>query len=86
MLIGHKVIAFLVAAFLANAANATELPGVDFSQFTPEQRKAALRQLNEQTCTCGCALTLAQCRINDTTCDVSLGLANRVVEKIIAGE
>ncbi len=72
--------------FLANAANATELPGVDLSQFTPEQRKAALRQLNEQTCTCGCNLTLAQCRINDTTCDVSLALAKRVVEKIAAGE
>ena len=67
-------------------ANATELPGVDFSQLTSEQRKAALRQLNEQTCTCGCNLTLAQCRINDTTCDVSLALANQVMEKIIAGE
>ncbi len=67
-------------------ANATELPGVEFSQLSSEQRKVALRQLNEQTCTCGCDLTLAQCRINDTTCDVSLALAERVVEKIIAGE
>ena len=72
--------------FLANAANATELPGVDLSQLNPEQRTAALRQLNEQKCTCGCDLTLAQCRINDTTCDVSLGLAKQVVEKILSGE
>ena len=72
--------------FLANVVNATELPGVKLSYLTPEQRQAALRQLNEQTCTCGCELTLAQCRINDTTCAVSLDLANRVVENISASQ
>ena len=44
---------------LANAKNATELPGVDLSKLTLAQKKAALRQLNEQKCTCGCNLTLA---------------------------
>ena len=72
--------------FLANVVNATELPGMELSYLTPEQRQAALRQLNEQTCTCGCELTLAQCRINDTTCAVSLDLANRVVENISASQ
>ena len=70
---------------LSNAKNATELPGVDFSQLTPEQKKAALRQLNEQKCTCGCDYTLAQCRINDTSCDVSLKLAKVLVDKIARG-
>lgn len=70
---------------LSNAGKATELPGVDLSKLTPEQRKVALRQLNEQTCTCGCALTIAQCRINDTTCPVSPGIANQVVERILTG-
>ena len=68
--------------FLGNAKNATELPGVDLSKLTPEQKKTVLRQLNESKCTCSCSLTLAQCRINDTSCDVSLRLANQVVAAI----
>ena len=71
--------------FLANAKNATEIPGVDLSQLTPEQKKAALRQLNEQGCTCNCGLTLAQCRINDTSCAISSKLAGQVLEKIRRG-
>ncbi|MBI1955248.1 MAG: TlpA family protein disulfide reductase [Acidobacteria bacterium] len=71
---------------LANAKNATELPGVDLSKLTLAQKKAALRQLNEQKCTCGCNLTLAQCRINDTSCPVSTGLANQVVEKVASNQ
>lgn len=68
--------------FLSNAKNATELPGVDFSKLDPQQRKAALRQLNESKCTCSCGLTLAQCRINDTSCDVSTRLARQVVDTL----
>ncbi|OFW32962.1 MAG: hypothetical protein A3J28_17740 [Acidobacteria bacterium RIFCSPLOWO2_12_FULL_60_22] len=71
---------------LANAKNATELPGVDLSKLTPKQKKAALRQLNEQKCTCGCDLTLAQCRINDTSCSVSPGLAKHLVDRVVAGK
>ena len=70
---------------LTNAKNATEIPGVDLSVLTPEQKKAALRQLNEQGCTCGCGLTLAQCRINDTSCAISSKLAGQVIEKIRRG-
>jgi len=68
--------------FLKNAANATELPGVDFSGLSAEQKKAALHELNSENCTCGCNLTLAECRINDTTCPISSGLAAKVVEKV----
>ncbi|OFV97764.1 MAG: hypothetical protein A3F68_12885 [Acidobacteria bacterium RIFCSPLOWO2_12_FULL_54_10] len=65
--------------FLANAKNATELPGIDLTVLSTEQKETALRQLNEQSCTCGCGLTLAQCRINDTSCPVSLELAQHLV-------
>jgi thiol-disulfide isomerase/thioredoxin len=68
--------------FLKNAERATELPGVDFSTLNAAQKNAALRQMNAKSCDCGCALTLAQCRINDTACRVSLALAAQVVEKI----
>jgi thiol-disulfide isomerase/thioredoxin len=67
--------------FLKNAALATELPGVDLKKLTPDQRKAALKRLNSETCNCGCGLTLAQCRINDTSCPISLQLAQDIVKK-----
>jgi len=71
--------------FLKNAQRATELPGVDFSKLSPEQKTAALRQLNAKSCDCGCGLTLAQCRINDSACRVSLAKAVEVVREISGG-
>jgi len=71
--------------FLKNAARATELPDVDFAGLTPEQKAAALKRLNTDICDCGCHLTLAQCRINDTLCPVSKSLAAKVVKDIQAG-
>jgi thiol-disulfide isomerase/thioredoxin len=71
--------------FLKNAALATELPDVDFTGLTPELKKAALKRLNSESCSCGCKLTLAQCRINDTLCPVSKKSAAQVVKEIAAG-
>lgn len=68
--------------FLKNAALATELPNVDFTGLTPEQKKIALRRMNSDRCDCGCRLTLAQCRLNDTSCAVSKALAANVVKEI----
>ena len=67
---------------LANAAQATEIPGLDLSHLSPEKKEAALQRLNQDGCVCGCELTLAQCRINDTACGVSLPLAEQVVNEI----
>jgi thiol-disulfide isomerase/thioredoxin len=69
--------------FLVNASRAQELPGVDVSKLSPEQRKTALRRFNEQTCSCGCQLTLAQCRINDSACSVSKKETATVVREIL---
>src|SRR5712664_4707826 len=71
--------------FLKNAANATELPGVNLDGLTPEQKKAALHRLNAESCTCGCALTLSQCRVNDTGCPVSGDMAAKVVREVGRG-
>jgi thiol-disulfide isomerase/thioredoxin len=68
--------------FLKNAVLATELPNVDFTGLNPEQKKAALKRMNSENCDCGCTLTLAQCRINDTSCPISKKLAARVVKEI----
>ncbi len=71
---------------LADAAHATSIPGLDLSVLTVEQKEAALQRLNAEHCECGCDLTLAQCRINDASCDVSLPLAQQVVEEIVGAD
>jgi thiol-disulfide isomerase/thioredoxin len=68
---------------LANAAFATEIPGIDLSKLTPAQKSEVLKRLNTERCTCGCGLTLAQCRINDPTCPVSLPAAQKIVQQVL---
>jgi thiol-disulfide isomerase/thioredoxin len=66
---------------LENAAQATEIPGVDLTKMTPARRTEAIKAMNADDCTCGCGLTLAECRINDPECDVSLPLAQALAKK-----
>jgi thiol-disulfide isomerase/thioredoxin len=70
---------------IQNAAQANKIPGVDLSALSPDDRAKALQRLNSEHCTCGCGLTLAQCRIDDPSCTVSLPLAQELMKKIAAG-
>jgi thiol-disulfide isomerase/thioredoxin len=67
---------------IKDAAQATKIPGVDLDALSPTARAAALKQLNADSCTCGCGLTLAACRINDPGCNISLPLAQKIVENL----
>jgi thiol-disulfide isomerase/thioredoxin len=69
---------------LANAAQANKIPGIDLSKLSAERRAEALQALNTEHCSCGCGLTLAQCRLDDPDCTVSLPLAQALVKKIAA--
>jgi thiol-disulfide isomerase/thioredoxin len=69
---------------LENAAYATEIPGLDLSALSPVKKEALLERLNTEHCTCGCGLTVAQCRINDPSCEVSLPLAKAILKEIQA--
>jgi thiol-disulfide isomerase/thioredoxin len=69
---------------LANAAQANKIPGVDLTGLAGERRDEALKALNTEHCTCGCGLTLAQCRLDDPDCSVSLPLAQDLVKQIAA--
>jgi thiol-disulfide isomerase/thioredoxin len=71
---------------LANAAQANKIPGIDLSTLSSEKRAEALKALNTEHCTCGCGLTLAQCRLDDPDCTVSLPLAQALVKKIADGK
>jgi cytochrome c biogenesis protein CcmG/thiol:disulfide interchange protein DsbE len=68
--------------FLAHADRANELPGVDLSRLTPQQKQLALHKFNAEGCTCGCKFTLAQCRIYDHNCAVSKSRTAKIVADI----
>jgi thiol-disulfide isomerase/thioredoxin len=65
-------------------AQALEIPGVDLAKLTPAKRTQALEKLNGQSCTCGCDLTVARCRVDDPTCGISLPLARQIVDRVAA--
>jgi thiol-disulfide isomerase/thioredoxin len=65
--------------FLKNADRASELPGVDLSKLTPQQKTIALHKFNAEACTCGCQYTLAQCRIYDRNCQISKAATSKII-------
>ncbi|HVB88395.1 MAG TPA: TlpA disulfide reductase family protein [Candidatus Dormibacteraeota bacterium] len=72
--------------FLKNAALATSIPGVSFKGLTAAQKKLALKVMNSQHCTCGCNMTIAECRLTDPDCQTSVALAQKIVAEIRAGK
>jgi thiol-disulfide isomerase/thioredoxin len=72
--------------FLKNASLATELPGIDLKGLTEAQKKEALKRMNSENCSCGCDMTIAQCRLVDPTCPISKALAQKIVEDVRAGK
>jgi len=72
--------------FLKHADRASQLPGVDLSKLTPEQKTVALHRFNAESCTYGCGYTLAQCRIWDRNCPVSKAATSKIITEIISGK
>jgi len=58
------------------------IPGIDLASLPVEKRVEALQKLNSESCTCGCDLTVAKCRVDDPACGVSLPLAKEIVKQI----
>ena len=67
---------------LASTAQLMEIPGVNLASLSTAKRGEALQKLNSQSCTCGCDLTVAKCRVDDPTCPVSLPKAKELVAAI----
>lgn len=65
-------------------AQAIDIPGLDLGKLSAAKRREALEKLNAQSCSCGCDLTLARCRVDDPSCGVSLPLARHIVDQIAA--
>ena len=88
---GHKIaacLAFGAALLIAQTDWKTvdNLPAVDFSGLTALKTRALLRLLRNHDCTCGCGLKVAECRVKDTTCSWSKGLAAAMGDALRAGK
>lgn len=72
--------------FAEDWKTATTLPGVDTTGLTAAQKATVLKILRQQSCTCGCNMKMAQCRVEDPGCSFSRGLASVIVGAIKEGK
>lgn len=79
-------LALLCIAQEGDWRTANELPGVDTQGLTPAKRAAAFKFLREETCTCGCNMKLAECRMKDPTCAYSRKLSSVATKAFAAGK
>ena len=61
----------------------SEVPGVDLTKLTADQKEAFKKQLVSQQCTCGCKYTLLKCRQVDRACGISRKLAKDQLEAYV---
>jgi len=61
----------------------SEVPGVNLTKLSAEQKEAYKKQLEKGLCTCGCNRNLLDCRLNDRGCGVSLKAAKEQLEKFL---
>lgn len=80
----------LIAAALCvaevNWQSVTALPGVDWKDLTGAKKTAALRLMQTESCSCGCSMKIAECRVKDNSCAVSRKLAKAVVKGAAEGK
>jgi len=62
------------------------LGNVDLSGLTPVQKKAVLKILREQDCSCQCGMKAAECIMKDTNCSYSRALAKIAIEGVKDGK
>lgn len=63
-----------------------QVPGVDMSRLTAAQQAQAVKIMQENSCNCGCSMTVFQCRHNDPNCSRSPVLGNNVVRLLAEGK
>jgi hypothetical protein len=55
------------------------MQGLVWDGLTEEQKQMVVTILNENRCDCGCGMTLARCRRDDSKCTRSLGLGTQII-------
>jgi len=84
------VAALTLAAQTPKAAEPWEkaetLGNVDLSSLTPVQKKAVLKLLREQDCSCQCGMKTAECIVKDPNCSYSRALAKIAIQGVKDGK
>ncbi len=62
------------------------LGNIDLSGLTPVQKKAVLKVLREESCTCQCGMKAAECIMKDPNCSYSRALAKIAIEGVKDGK
>ena len=65
------------------AAIDSEIPGLNLTKLTADQKEALKKTLTGLHCPCNCNFTLLKCRRVDRACPISLRLAKEQLEKIL---
>ena len=58
------------------------MAGLDLTQFTKEQQATILKRANTEGCDCGCKMTVAECRNEDSTCSKGARLAEAIIKDV----
>ena len=61
----------------------SEVPGLDLTKLTADQKEAFKKLLASQQCPCGCKFSLLKCRQVDRSCAVSKKLAKEALEAFL---
>src|SRR5580700_4561590 len=65
---------------------AETLGNVDLSELTPVQKKAVLKILREEDCSCQCGMKTAECIMKDTNCSYSRAIAKIAIQGVKDGK
>src|SRR5690242_16440902 len=70
----------------ASWQTATDFPGLDQTGLSAAQKQTLLTLIRAQSCSCGCTMHIAECRVKDPRCGVSRGLAAMVARELREGK
>src|SRR5258708_1940553 len=84
--IGQLVLAAAFAQAPATWQTATDFPGLNQTGLSAQQKQTLLTLIRAQSCSCGCTMHIAECRVKDPKCGVSRGLAAMVARELHEGK
>src|SRR5439155_22478720 len=84
--VAQLVLAAAFAQAPASWQTATEFPGLDQTGLSAQQKQTLLTLIRAQSCSCGCTMHIAECRVKDPKCGVSRGRAAMVAREVREGK
>jgi protein-disulfide isomerase len=85
--LGAQTPSSVTAASAVDAWKTSETLGnVDLSELTPVQKKAVLKIVREQDCSCQCGMKTAECMVKDPNCSYSRALTKIAIQGVKDGK